>query len=252
MSGHSKWSTIKRQKGVADARRGSAFTKATNAIIIAARGGGGSPDTNFKLRLAIEAAKRINMPKENIERAINRATGEGKESKALEEITYEGFGPAGVGIIVEVVTENRQRTAQELRSIFERSSGRLAGPGSVAHLFTPVGEVVVRFAKDLSPDDVILLAADAGADDVETDKNEAIVYCPVADLEKVKNNLNKHSLEIVETRISRKPNSTVKISDEKQAAGVLSLANKLDDLQEVQKVDANFDIPDEILQKEIA
>src|SRR4030067_2168213 len=130
LSGHSKWSTIKRQKGATDAERGPAFTKAANAVTLAAREGGGDPETNFKLRLAVEAAKRVNMPKENIERAIKRAAGDGKEGQRLEEIVYEGFGPAGVGIVVEAVTDNKQRTAQEGRRAFERGGGRVSGPGA--------------------------------------------------------------------------------------------------------------------------
>ncbi|HEX7455895.1 MAG TPA: YebC/PmpR family DNA-binding transcriptional regulator [Candidatus Nanoarchaeia archaeon] len=252
MSGHSKWSTIKRQKGATDARRGTAFTKATNAIIIAARESGGNPEANFKLRLAIESAKRLNMPKDNIEKAIARATGAVKEGKALETVTYEGFGPGGVGILVEVVTDNRQRTAQEVRSAFERSGGTLAGPGSVAHLFSPTGEIAVQLKEGFDSDKVLSAAADAGAEDVDTDKNEAIIYCRPTDLEKVKEDLSGQGLEIVEARISRKPTLVVKIGDEKMASGVLSLVNKLDDLTDVQKVYANFDIPEEILQKEVA
>ncbi|OGY27061.1 MAG: hypothetical protein A2Z11_00940 [Candidatus Woykebacteria bacterium RBG_16_43_9] len=250
MSGHSKWSTIKRQKGVTDARRGAAFTKAANAITMAAREGGGDPETNFKLRLVIEGAKRVNMPKENIDRAINRAIGGGKDGKLLEKIVYEGFGPAGVGVLVEAVTENRQRTAQEVRSTFERNGGQLSGPGSVTHFFSPIGEIVIHFADNLDADHLLLVAADSGADDVETDKNEAIVYCDIQTLEKVKEDLIKNGLEVTETRISRRPNSVVKITNEKDALKVLSLVNKLDDLQDVQRVYANFDIPEEILQKE--
>ena len=249
MSGHSKWSTIKRQKGATDARRGAAFTKAANAITLAAREGGGDPETNFKLRLAVEAAKRTNMPKENIERAIKRAAGDGKEGQRLEEIVYEGFGPAGVGIVLEAATDNKQRTAQEVRSSFERSGGKLSGPGSVSHLFNPVGEIVVRFADSFGEDRIVLTAADAGADDVETEKNEAIVYCKVKDLAEVKSKLEESSLEIIETKLSRKPLSVVKINDEQQASSILSLVNKLDDLADVQKVYANFDIPEEIIER---
>ncbi|MCH7541327.1 YebC/PmpR family DNA-binding transcriptional regulator [Patescibacteria group bacterium] len=250
MSGHSKWSTIKRQKGVTDARRGAAFTKAANAVTVAAKDGGGDPETNFKLRLVIDAAKQVNMPKENIERAIKRATGEGREGQKLEEIVYEGFGPAGVGIMVEVVTDNKQRTAQEVRSTFERNGGRLSGPGSVSYLFNPIGEIVVRFGDDVGTDQMMLTAAESGAEDVETDKEQATIYCRVEDLEKVKNNLNKHGLEVIETRISRRPSSVVKIVDDKQASSILSLVNKLDDLADAQRVYANFDLPEEILQKE--
>ena len=249
MSGHSKWSTIKRQKGVTDARRGAFFTKAANAITVAARQGGGTPETNFKLRLAIESARRVNMPKENIERAINRAVGAAKEGR-LEEITYEGFGPFGVGVLVEVVTENRQRTAQEVRSILERAGGHLAGPGSVAHLFVPVGEVAIRAKDDLDPDHLLLVAADAGADDVELAGGEAIIYCKIPQLENVKENIAGEKYEIIETRLSRKPTSFVQIEDEKTAASILSLVGKLDDIVDVQRVYANFDIPEEILKKE--
>lgn len=252
MSGHSKWSQIKRQKGVADAARGAAFTKAANAITVAAREGGGDPETNFKLRLAIEAAKGINMPKENIKRAIARGGGAGKESNALEEIMYAGFGPGGVGIVVEAVTGNRQRTAQEVRSTFERNGGRLAGPGSVTYLFKPTGEVVVKHSERSDPDQLLLLAADAGAEDVEIGKDESIVYCSVDSIEKVKEYLSSQGLEIAGSHISRRSTTTIKIENEKTAASILDLVNKLDDLADVQKVYANFDVPEEILQKEVA
>ena len=248
MSGHSKWATIKRQKGVTDARRGAVFTKAANAITIAAKQGGGNPETNFKLRLAIESAKQVNTPKENIERAINRAVSVAKEGR-LEEIIYEGFGPFGVGVLVEAVTENRQRTAQEVRSIFERAGGHLAGPGSVAHLFAPVGEVVIRAKDDLDPDHLLLVAADAGADDVELAGGEAIIYCKIPQLKNVKEKIAGEKYEIIETRLSRKPTSSVQIEDEKTAASILSLVSKLDDVVDVQRIYANFDIPNEMLMR---
>lgn len=247
MSGHSKWSTIKRQKGITDTRRGAAFTKAANAITIAARSGGGDPESNFKLRLAIEAAKAINMPKDNIERAINRAIGGGKDVKIIEEITYEGFGPAGVGVLVEVATDNRQRTAQEIRNVFERGGGRLSGPGSVAHLFSPIGEIVIQISNETDEDQLLMDAAESGADDVEIDKDEATIFCRVSVLENVKSNLSKRGVRVSETRISRRPNSAVKIMDEKEAEKILSLVNKLDDLADVQKVYANFDIPEDTI-----
>ena len=249
MSGHSKWSTIKRQKGVVDARRGAAFTKVANAVTLAAREGGTDSESNFKLRLAIEAAKSVNMPKDNIERAIARGGGTSREGSVLEQITYEGFGPAGVGIVVEAVTDNRQRTAQEVRSTFERNGGRLSGPGSVSHFFRPIGEIVVRGGGGLDPDQLLLVAADSGAEDVETDEQEAIVYCQTANLEKVKSRLSTQGLDIVESKISRQPTTTIKVDDEKIASSVLSLVNKLDDLADVQKVYANFDISNEILMR---
>lgn len=247
MSGHSKWSQIKRQKGVADVKRGAAFTKAANAITIAAKQAGGNPDTNFKLRLTIDAARRINMPKENIERAIARGSG-GKEGLTLEEITYEGFGPAGVALMVEAVTDNRSRTTQEVRSIFERGGGNLSSPGAVSHLFTSTGEVTINM-KVADPDQVLLAAAEAGADDIETGQEESIIYCQPASIEKVKEELNKAGFEVVEAKISKKPNSLVSISDEKTAEKVLSLVSKLEDLDDVHRVDVNFDMPEEILKK---
>jgi YebC/PmpR family DNA-binding regulatory protein len=250
MSGHSKWSTIKRQKGVTDARRGAAFTKAANAITVAAREGGANPDTNFKLRLSVDAARKINMPKDNIERAIGRGSGDTKEGKQLEKVTYEGFGPKGVGVMIEAVTDNRQRTAQEVRSAFERGGGHLSGPGSVSHLFSQVGEIIVTHKEGTRADQLLLTAADAGAEDVETDSDESIVYTKLSDLVKVKAALVSKGLVVSETRISRKPVSVVKITDEKEASSVLTLVSKLDDLLDVQKVYANFDIPDEVLQKE--
>lgn len=249
MSGHSKWSTIKRQKGATDAKRGAAFTKMANAITITAREGGGNPESNFKLRLAMEEAKKINMPKENVERAISRGTGQDKEAVNIEEIIYEGFGPEGIGVVVEAVTDNRQRTVQEVRSTFDRNGGNLGGPGSVAHLFKPIGEIIVTFNKDLDPDDLFLKAADAGADDVETGTNEATIYCDINNLESVKNNLSGQGLEIEQARVSRKPATVVKITDEKKAEAVLNLVNKLDDLEDVQKVYSNFDIAEDILER---
>lgn len=247
MSGHSKWSTIKRQKGVTDARRGAAFTKAANAITIAARSGGGDPESNFKLRLAIEAAKSTNMPKDNIARAINRAVGVGKDVKTIEEIIYEGFGPSGVGVLVEVVTDNRQRTAQEIRSVFERGGGRLAGPGSVSYLFSPIGEITIHISSDTDEDQILMDAAESGADDIETDKAEATIFCQVSVIESVKSNLSKRGLRVGEARISRRPNSVVKIVDEKESEKILSLVNKLDDLADVQRVYANFDISEDTI-----
>jgi len=249
MSGHSKWSQIKRQKGVADVRRGAAFTKAANAITIATREGSGSPDSNFKLRLVVESAKRLNMPKENIERAIARGAGGGKEGSSLENITYEGYGPGGVAIVVEAVTDNRLRTAQEVRSVFERGGGTLAGPGSVSHIFSPIGEIVVRVQEPLDSDQVLLTAAEAGAEDIETDTDEAVVYCQPGDLDKVRKHLTSAGLEIVEARLSRKPTSIVKLGEETKATAVLSLVSKLEDLADVQMVYANFDIPEEIIER---
>jgi YebC/PmpR family DNA-binding regulatory protein len=249
MSGHSKWSTIKRQKGVTDAKRGAAFTKVANAITIAARSGGESPETNFKLRLSIEDAKRINMPKGNIEKAIARGVGKAGEGAKLEELTYEGFGPGGVAILVSVVTDNRLRAAQEVRSVFERSGGSLAGPGSVSYLFSSTAQIAID-TKGEDPDEIVLVAADSGADDVDVEEGMGIVYCRPESLEKIKKELEGKNLKTTGTELSMKPKNTVKIEDKEKAAKVLDLMEKLDGLSDVQKVYANFDIPDEILQKE--
>ena len=251
MSGHSKWSTIKRQKGVTDAKRGQAFTKVANAITLAAREGGGDSNTNFKLRLAIEDAKRINMPKDNIERAIGRGAGKGGEGAKIEEVIYEGFGPAGVGIVVSAVTDNKLRTAQEIRSAFERGGGALVGPGSVSYLFSQSGEIDVTVESEEDSDKVLSAAAEAGAEDVDITEGSAVVYCATSDLEKVKKALEGRGLKIIGSDIIMKPKSLIKIEDSEKAKKVLGLMNKLDAFSDVQKVYANFDIPDEILQKEV-
>ena len=251
MSGHSKWSTIKRQKGVTDAKRGQAFTKVANAITLAAREGGGDPNNNFKLRLAIEDAKRINMPKENIERAIGRGAGKGGEGAKIEEVTYEGFGPAGVGIVVSAVTDNKLRTAQEIRSAFERGGGALGGPGSVFYLFSQTGEIDVKVEGEEDSDKGLSAAAETGAEDVDISEGSAAIYCATSNLERIKGKLEESGLKITGSEITMKPKSLIKIEDFEKAKKVLDLMNKLDALSDVQKVYANFDIPDEILQKEV-
>jgi YebC/PmpR family DNA-binding regulatory protein len=247
MSGHSKWSTIKRQKGANDAKRGQAFTKAGKAITIAAREGGGNADGNFKLRLAIEAARAINMPKDNIDRAIARGTGEG-DGKVLEEATYEGYGPAGVALLIEVVTDNKMRSSSEVRSTLERSGGSLAGPGSVAFLFKPVGEISVNTAgKD--PDELFLLAADSGADDIETTESESTIFCSPESLVKVKEVVEGAGYSITSSEVIKEPAATVKLASEDLAKSVVSLIEKLEDIDDVQKVYANFDVESEVLEK---
>src|ERR687890_868334 len=166
MSGHSKWSTIKRQKGANDAKRGALFTKVAREIIVAARAGGGDPDANYRLRLAVDKARSVNMPMENIKRAIERATG-GGEGEQFEEIVYEGYGPGGVAFLVEAATDNRNRTAAEVRAIFTKAGGQLAGSGAVAWQFEPRGLITIP-SKGQAPDDLALAAIDAGAEDVDT------------------------------------------------------------------------------------
>ncbi len=246
MSGHSKWSTIKRAKGANDAKRGQAFTKASKLITIAARDGA-SPDNNFKLRLAVEAARAINMPKENIERAITRATG-ADGSKVLEEHVYEGYGPAGVALLIEVVTDNKMRTGSEIRSILDKSGGNLAGPGSVAYNFKAIGAISVNIAgKD--PDELFLLAADSGAEDIITESEESTVYCKPEDLVKVKEAIVTAGYDITSAEVIKEATNTIKITDEGQAKSILNLIEKLEDSDDVQKVYANFDISESLLQR---
>src|SRR5687767_5477843 len=193
MSGHSKWAQIKRQKGVNDSRRGQLFTKLTREITIAAREGGGDPDANFRLRLAIQRARQINMPADNIQRAISRATGTGDDQQQLEEITYEGYGPGGVAIFVEALTDNRNRTVAEVRNVFTRNGGNLGESGSVAWLFEPRGYISVPVdGKD--PDEVTLTAIDAGAVDVLEEDKALAVYTALEDMEKVRGALENAGL----------------------------------------------------------
>ncbi len=247
MSGHSKWSTIKRQKGANDAKRGQAFTKASRLITIATREGGGNPETNFKLRLAIEAARAVNMPKDNIERAISRATGEGSE-KALEEVTYEGYGPSGVAFLIETVTDNKMRTSAEVRSLLERGGGSLAGPGSVSFLFKPVGEISVKLeSKD--PDELFLLAADSGAEDIDNSQGESTISSSPENLVKVKEALEAAGYTITSSEVVKEPTTTVKLANEEQVKSVLNLVEKLEELDDVQKVYSNFDVETEVLER---
>lgn len=246
MSGHSKWSTIKRAKGANDAKRGQAFTKASKLITIAARDGA-SPDTNFKLRLAVEAARAINMPKDNIERAIVRATG-GDGSKPLEEAVYEGYGPSGIALLIDVVTDNKMRTAADIRSILDKSGGNLAGPGSVAYNFKSIGAISVNVSgKD--PDELFLLAADSGAEDIENSAGESTVYCKPEDLVRVKEVITSAGYEVTSAEVIKEATNTVKITDEGQAKSLLNLVEKLEDSDDVQKVYANFDIDTEVMEK---
>lgn len=245
MSGHSKWSQIKRQKGVADTKRGQTFTKLSNAITITVREGGGigDPNSNFKLRLAIEKARGANMPKENIQRAIEKGQGKGG-GVALEEGVYEGFGPFGTAIIVEVVTDNKQRSATEIKNVFDRSGGTLASPGAVSYLFEQKGLITVK-KNGKTVDDIFMLAADMGADDVEEAGDVVLIYTKPTDLAKVRDALSKQDLTIVEAELIRKPTNSVLIEDKESAQKVLSFVEKLEDLDDVQKVYANFDIPNE-------
>lgn len=238
MSGHSKWSTIKRQKGVTDAKRAQAFTKLANAIIIAVRtsGGEGNPNINFKLRLAVDKARAANMPKDNIERAIERGVGAGEKTN-YSEVTYEGFGPGGVAVIVEAATDNKARTIQEVKNIFDRNGGTLGNPGAVSYQFTTKGEIVVKKNRK-SFDDVFMIGAEAGAEDVEDENDEAYIYTRVEDLKTVRESLVSQGLQIVDAGITRKPLTPVEIGED-VSQKLIEFLGKLEDLDDVQQVYSN-------------
>jgi YebC/PmpR family DNA-binding regulatory protein len=240
MSGHSKWSTIKRQKGVADAKRGATFTKISNAITIAVKQGGGvsDPEQNPRLRLAIELARSNNMPKENIERAIAKASAKG--AGELTEVVYEGFAPGGVSVMVEAVTDNTNRTTSEIKSLFNKSGASFGGPGSVAYQFEQTGEITVN-KNGKSIDDIFMSAAEQGASDVEDADEEAIVYTSVADLNTVKEGLSGLGFDISGAEISRKPVNKVNVDGEMKEK-ILGFLSALEDMDDVQKVYSNISI----------
>jgi YebC/PmpR family DNA-binding regulatory protein len=244
MSGHSKWSQIKRQKGATDAQRGQLFTKLAKEIIIAAKQGGPDPNANFRLRLAVQKAKESNMPHDNIDRAIKRATG-GGEGAELTEVTYEGFGPAGTAVIVEAATDNRNRTVAELRNVFTRSGGNLGENGSVSWNFEQRGVIsIVR--NGLDADDIMMQAIDAGAEDVQVGGETIDVYTQPADLEKVKKVLEDSGVAVTSAESTRVPKTTVQL-DERDAVQTLRLVEKLEALDDVQKVYFNAEFNDDVL-----
>jgi YebC/PmpR family DNA-binding regulatory protein len=245
MSGHSKWSTIKRQKGANDAKRGALFTKVAREIMVAARAGGGDPDANYRLRLAMDKARSVNMPMDNIKRAIERATGAG-EGEQFEEIVYEGYGPGGVAILVEAATDNRNRTASDVRSMFSKAGGQLAGTGAVAWQFEPRGLISIPRDGRNDADELALIAIDAGASDVDTDDEERIdVYTDPGDLERVRRSLEAAGVPIEHAEQAMVAKTTVEL-DGNRARQNLRLIELLEDLEDVQRVTANFDIPEEI------
>ncbi|MEP7158032.1 MAG: YebC/PmpR family DNA-binding transcriptional regulator [Chloroflexota bacterium] len=244
MSGHSKWSTIKRAKGITDAKRGALFTKVAREISVAARQGGGDPDANYRLRLAIEKARSVNMPADNIKRTIDKATG-GGDAEQFEEIVYEGYGPGGVAILVETATDNKNRTAADVRSIFAKAGGSLAGAGSVAWQFAPRGVVaVVRNGRN--PDDIALEAIDLGADDVDTESDPIEVLTDPGHLEKLRADLEATGVKVESAEVTMQPKSPIDV-DEHVARQNLRLMEHLEDLDDVQRVTANFNLPAEVL-----
>lgn len=245
MSGHSKWSQIKRQKGVADDRRGQLFTKLGREITIATRRGGGDPEMNPSLRLAIDRAREANMPKDTIERAIKRGAGEEAGAGQLEEIFYEGYGPGGTAILVQALTDNRNRTASDVRSVFSKAGGNLGEAGSVAWQFESRGVITVA-ASGLDPEEVALLAIDGGADDVKVEDGAVEVYTPPDQLDAVRRALANAEVAIESAEITQLPKTTVSL-DERAAGQVLRLLDSLDELDDVQRVSSNADFPEEVL-----
>ena len=246
MSGHSKWASIKHQKGVADARRGQLFTKLTREIILVAREGGGNPEANFRLRLAIQKARDNNMPQDNIERAIKRGTGE-LEGVTLVEVVLEGYGPGGTAMLVNALSDNRNRTIQEVRSLFSRHGGSLGENGCVAWLFESKGVITIK-TDSLDADDLALSAIDAGAEDVKMENDYIEVYTKPEELEMVRTALEQNNMTIASAEVSMVPKTTVQL-DEKAALQALKLLDKLEGLDEVQSVSSNADFPDSALEQ---
>jgi YebC/PmpR family DNA-binding regulatory protein len=244
MSGHSKWSQIKRQKGANDAKRGAVFTKIGREISIAAREGGGDPDANFRLRLIMDKARAANMPADNIKRAIDKAVG-GSGADQYEEITYEGYGPGGVAILVETATDNKNRTAADVRSVFAKAGGQLAGGGSVAWQFEPRGVIAVtRDGRDA--DDIALAAIDAGADDVDTEGDPLEIVTEPGSLEAVRKSLESAGMPIESAEITMQAKTPIDVEVD-VAHQNLRLIEHLEDLDDVQRVTANFNLPAEVL-----
>ncbi len=248
MSGHSKWSTIKRKKGAADVRRGQLFTKLTREIIVAAREGGGDPGANFRLRMAIERAKKENMPNENIQRAIDRALGRTGEAE-ISEVVYEGYGPHGVALIINAATDNRNRTVADVRNTLSRGGGSLGETGCVSWLFDLKGHVVIE-VPDRDADqaeEIALMAMDVdGVEDVQTEGDTVEVYTELTDLGRVRDALAGMGLKIAEAGKTYRPKSTVSLSPQ-ETIRVMKLIERLEELDDVQEAFSNLEIPDEVL-----
>lgn len=246
MSGHSKWSSIKHKKGAADAKRGQRFTKLAKAITVAAREGGGDPDANPSLATAIQKAKDESMPKANIERAIDRGTGEGDDAVVVERIQFEGYGPGGAAILVEALTDNRNRTSAEVRHAFTRHGGSLGEPGSVAWMFETHGVVVID-GERYSEDD-LMGAIDAGASDVVEEDGKLRVLAEPTDLTAVREAIVADGVEIESYGLAVEPKSTVEV-EESEAGTLMKLLDAIEDQDDVNEVHANFDIPEEVLER---
>ena len=247
MSGHSKWSTIKRKKGAIDAKRGKIFTKIIKEITLAARLGGGDIDGNARLRQAVMAAKEENMPKDNIERAIKKGIGGGEGAAAYEEVTYEGYGPGGAAVIVDVMTDNKNRTVAEIRHIFSKHGGNLGENGCVSWIFAKKGSIVID-KKAIGEDELMELVLEAGAEDVRTEGSEYEVITEPAAFEAVKKAIDEKKIKHLSASIGKIPSNTVKL-DAGKAESMLKMMEKLEDNDDVQTVYSNFDIDEDVMEK---
>jgi YebC/PmpR family DNA-binding regulatory protein len=247
VSGHSKWSSIKHKKGAADAKRGQLFSKLSRAIIVAAKEGGPDPAANLALQNAIEKARSYSMPKDNIERAIARGSGADPDAQAFETVIYEGYGPSGVAVIVEALTDNRNRTASDVRHAFEKNDGNLGGSGAVTWLFERRAVVLVS-ADGVDEDELMLAAAEGGADDVSRDGSSYEIVSAPESLSSVREALEQAGYTIENAELTMVPKTTVEVADQADAKKVLRLIDQLEDSDDVQDVFANFDIPESVLE----
>ena len=247
MSGHSKWSSIKHRKGAADAKRGELFSKLSRAIIVAAKEGGPDPDGNLALQNAIEKARSYSMPKDNIERAIAKGSGADADASSYETVVYEGYGPEGVAVLVEAVTDNRNRTASDVRHAFTKHGGNLGTTGAVAWQFERRGVVLVS-ADGADEDALVLTAAEAGADDVELDGSSFVVTSAPESLTPVREALETAGFAVESVELAMVPKTTVAVSDESTARRIMNLVDGLEETEDVQDVYANFDIPEAVLE----
>ncbi|MDP9261879.1 MAG: YebC/PmpR family DNA-binding transcriptional regulator [Actinomycetota bacterium] len=247
MSGHSKWSSIKHKKGAADAKRGKLFSKLSRAIIVAAKEGGADPSGNLSLQNAIEKAKSYSMPKDNIDRAIAKGSGADADASAFETVVYEGYGPSGVAVIVEALTDNRNRTASDVRHTFAKNDGNLGGSGAVSWLFERRGVVLVP-AAGTDEDELTLAAAEGGAEDIALDGSSYQVLTAPENLAAVREAIEKAGFTIDSAELTMLPKTTVEVADEGDAKKVLRLMDQLEDNDDVQDVYANFDIPEQVLE----
>ncbi len=245
MAGHSKWANIKHKKARADAAKGKMFTKASKEITVAAREGGSDPDTNVRLRTAIQDARNINMPNDNVDRAIKRGTGD-LEGMSYEEVSYEGYGPGGVAIMLNIITDNRNRTASEIRHIFTRHGGNLGEAGCVGWMFEKKGVVVVKDSDNITEDEIMMHALEAGAEDVKSDDGVYEILTQPSDFEDVRDHLLQEEIELESSSVTMIPNNTTRVEG-RDAQRLIDLLDALEEHDDVQDVHANYDIPDEIL-----